>query len=219
MQTNDWSCVEKEGPDGYTCPGLFKLSCPETPIESEAEPADVLNGADCVCENSNVLVKAGCREAFFCHSRLPNGGRTQTCAEGEIVDLDVASFNWNCQPDVGQCPSTMGGFSIGCGGGASLPDVPEPKCQFTTNQMGTCRCNGQLFISEDCTESFYCSLFAGADANGCHMKCENGEVVHLDVETRTWECLPPGDDYVCPGELQFDCQGGVTQCECEGQFW
>jgi hypothetical protein len=88
---------------------------------------------------------------------------------------------------------------------------------------GTCGCNGQFFVNDDCTESFYCSIWAGDEGDGCHLDCEESEVVDLDVTTGTWGCKTRPTDYVCPGKLSMDCPRGSDvlepECGCAREFW
>ena len=52
-----------------------------------------------------------------------------------------------------RCP--VGGYNV-CPNQSGTPaPVPNPD-DVTSNPLGTCRCNGELWVSEGCSYGFYC---------------------------------------------------------------
>ena len=80
-----------------------------------------------------------------------------------------------------------------------------------------------MFISDDCSESFYCTQGApeAPHGGGCHLTCNNEtERVHLDYSTNTWECVSREPDFLCPGRFQVDCVDEINvDCHCDHEFW
>ena len=69
--------------------------------------------------------------------------------------------------------------------------LPPKIFFFVQNPHGTCgECGGQLFVNDDCTSAFFCMLpddlpeGAPADAEGCHLVCEDDEVLFADPRFR-----------------------------------
>lgn len=62
------------------------------------------------------------------------------------------------------CPA--GGYNV-CPGGES-PEAPNPE-DVTENPLGTCRCNGEVWVSEGCTHAFYCD--DTLDIGGQYFSC------------------------------------------------
>ena len=50
-----------------------------------------------------------------------------------------------------RCPK--GGYNVCPSDVTAPPPIPE---DVTSNPLGTCRCNGEIWISEGCTYGFYC---------------------------------------------------------------
>ena len=47
-------------------------------------------------------------------SRFVDGGKSTRCdAEGEIVEVNLAAFDWKCSTNTNYCPG-LGGFKVGC---------------------------------------------------------------------------------------------------------
>ena len=209
-----WDCVDVDVAD-FVCPGAFNLYCPENDIGTD------FDSSMCECDGQ-LFVSADCKESFFCLERLSGGGAAIKCEGfGQIVDFDFINMRWSCSENVANCPSNMGGFQVGCEG--SLLPPPPPECDFTTNPnpFGECECDGQLHVSDDCQQGFYCSYSTPeADQTGCQLICPEGERLHVDLVERDWECLPREDDFICPGYLKIDCdEDPVIQCECLNQVW
>lgn len=162
---------------------------------------------------------------LFFRSRFPEGGHSITCEGNSIVHVDFNTYDWYCSEDhLNACPG-LGGFKLGCRGGNL--EVPPLDCSFTENTLGECGCDGQIFVDEDCTKSHLCSsnIMEGSpeNADGCHLECENGEKVHIDVAGKTWECRAPEADYLCTGMFQTDCyehgDGFDIMCNCNSEIW
>ena len=214
---DDWTCIEDS--DDVFCPGSYHMECPENEIVIDED----FDGSNCDCDGQMWIDKT-CRNAFFCFSRLgPNGGRYFTCPEGEIIKLDHQRQRVECEKDVGQCPSG-GGFKLGC---QLDSPTPEPlQCEWAKNDIGQCECNHEVFISDDCTKSFYCVDFPPAgeeDADGCLLDCEaeqGDKVVHLDATTNTWECVDRSATFTCPGAFNLDCENTFdVLCGCQNEIW
>ena len=211
--SHQWRCVDEDLEDIY-CPGKFNLRCPDNDIGHN------LTSSMCEC-NGQLFVSSDCRESFHCISWLPGGGKHEVCPEGMIVDFDPVALEWACSSNTDNCPG-LGGFQIGCQGGG-IPS-PAPECVFDDNPFGTCDgCEGQMFISEDCSESFYCTNAApeAPHGGGCHLTCNNEtERVHLDYSTNTWECVDREPGFLCPGRFQVDCVDEIdVDCHCDHEFW
>ena len=211
--SHQWRCVDEEL-DGIYCPGKLDLRCPDNDI------GHGFNSSICQC-NGQLHVSGDCRESFHCISWLEGGGNHQVCPEGMIVDYNPISLEWTCSTNTDNCPG-LGGFQIGCEAGG-IP-LPQPDCEFDDNPFGTCDgCEGQMFISEDCSESFYCTQAApeAPHGGGCHLTCNNEtERVHLDYSTNTWECVPREPSFSCPGRFQVDCVDQINvNCHCDHEFW
>ena len=70
-------------------------------------------------------------------------------SQGEYVYIDFETGNWNCTSDGSACP----------GGAVNGVGCPMPECDvFASNPYGTCECDGQFFINDECTEGFFCRL-------------------------------------------------------------
>ena len=54
----------------------------------------------------------------------------------------------------------------------ALATSPSILCQpgdegyLTSNPLGTCQCDGHLYVTEDCKEGFFC---ASAEGEGCYI--------------------------------------------------
>jgi len=101
------------------------------------------------------------------------------------------------------------------------------SCDFTPNPLGTCECEREFFISDNCQQAYYCSPSRDIDdiEPGCLMICSDDEYVFLDVATDTWECRPKPADFVCPGLFHSDCGDKYPNnvdnidCHCAGEIW
>ena len=88
-----------------------------------------------------------------------------------------------------------------------------------SNPLGECGgCEGQIFISDNCMQSFYCSLETESD--GCLLSCEENQRVHVDYSTNTWECVEKEDSFMCPGQFSVDCTDILeVECHCQNEIW
>ena len=212
---NDWACIEDT--DDIVCPGAYHMECPENEIIVN----DNFDSSQCECDGQLWIDKT-CQSTFFCLGLDPNGGSYHRCPSGQVVNIDIQNQEIGCTKDVGQCPTLGGGFKIGC-----QPDTPpvEPvECTWAKNDLGTCSCNHELFISDDCAKSFYCVDFSPpeeGDVDGCVLDCSaEDKIVHLDVATSTWECIEPASDFTCPGAFNLDCRNSFdVVCGCENEIW
>lgn len=103
-----------------------------------------------------------------------------------------------CTNNPQQCP---GSYHFGCDGGDNPGSL---TCDvYSNNLLGDCDgCEGQIFVSEDCTESFYCtSDTPDSSSEGCHLQCPEGQRVHVDLIKDEWECVErdPNPQFICPG--------------------
>lgn len=209
---SSWQCVVPD-PNTSSCPGQLNLQCPDNDIGHN------FDSSMCGC-NGELLVSGDCKEAFYCMSFFSNGGNHITCDnDNEIIEYDETNGAWGCTTNTDKCPG-LGGFRFGCKGG-DLP-TPELQCVFDKNPFGTCQgCEGQIFISDDCQQSFYCSDYvAEADAEGCLLTCGDNERVRVDYATNTWECVTKEPDFTCPGQFSVDCNDNFdVQCNCGNELW
>jgi len=98
------------------------------------------------------------------------------------------------------------------------------------NTLGSCECDGQLWINDDCTKGYYCDSAAGGnDFPGCAIECETDEILIVDPRNGgSWECKNKADmnglGAICPGKFHTECPctgancPSVDDCECEGQL-
>ncbi len=222
-----WLCVDN-GDGERVCPGSYNMRCPGDEVVPEQSQCDV----GCPGSDGRLLVAPDCRSAFFCSSRMANGGRLIECPEQQILSLDIRKFSWGCQLDEGQCPG-LGGFTLGCGSGAPVVTNPEPSCQYANNDIGVCDgCEGQLFGNADCTVGFYCHTNAdnplSEGMDGCRRECEEGQILVPDLIERTWTCISNWNGaQFCPGAYRTECDEVLpigedfdeSQCDCGGQVF
>ncbi len=77
---------------------------------------DPVSDNECDCDGQ-LWVAPDCKSGFSCDADREGGGLFWECTEpGEIIDVDVRTWNWGCKPDNGNCPAG-GGFSLGCESG------------------------------------------------------------------------------------------------------
>jgi len=110
FEFNTVVCINRV--EGQQCPGAFNVEC------SDFE----LNPADCECDGQ-VWITNGCTEGFSCNSRSAGGGRSLSCFDGEVLNIDITAYSWDCVQDTSHCPST-GGFVLGACDG-SWDGTPE----------------------------------------------------------------------------------------------
>ena len=214
VATDMWECVERE--PNFVCPGRFSVDC--------TDELDV----ECHCQNE-IWMRPGCRGAYVCNQEQTetgqNFGRAVWCTPPKVLQIDFTNLtNYKCVDDANTCP---GSFHFGCEGGdfgdKTTIEPPILTCQtgveLADNPIGTCDgCEGQIFINEDCTESFYC--FPEMAGDGCYLLCDSSERVYLDVSTNIWECIPREDTFTCPGKFSVDCVDELDiNCHCKNELW
>lgn len=146
--------------------------------------ADV--NTECHCA-SQMHINVDATEGYLCSedpSVTPNG-YVVSCLEGQIL---VPNFDLSIGMECIDTPENFvnpGVFDTRCPG-------DEPSGDFDAS---LCECNGQLIVSADCKESFYCydSMIDG----GVHMFCPEGEVWIMNFLTFSWSCQP--DEGQCMG--------------------
>ena len=214
FENKNWACVDKSEFFDFKCPGQFNFECPENDVGSD------FTGEECDCDHQ-IIISADCSEGFYCFESEAGKGLDLKCPEGKILDVNPGLQTWKCIEDNGSCPG-LGGFKVGCSDGNEIPP-PEIGCdRIVKNPLGECTCPGQFFFGDDCTELFYCFQGVTTDgADGCHLKCENGQVAALDLANQRWECIDQPDEYVCPGAYNTNCPETPYQpeCGCAGEVW
>ena len=130
------------------------------------------------------------------------------------IDVDVADF---------KCP---GAFNLYCKDNDIGTDFDSSMCD----------CDGQLMVSADCKESFYC--YSRLSGGGASIKCDGfGQIVDLDFVNMRWSCSDNTNN--CPsnmGGFQLGCENSQLpaplpkcelttnpnpngMCDCDGQVW
>lgn len=120
--TNTVVCINRV--EGQQCPGEFSVSC--TDIE--------LNPDACECDGQ-LWINKDCTEGFSCYSRLAGGGRALSCPQGQVLNIDITAYSWDCIIDTGTCPG-LGGFTLGACDGSWDGTVPPPVAETTTTADG-----------------------------------------------------------------------------------
>ena len=120
----------------------------------------------------------------------------QQCEAGEFLATDFINDYWECLPiggvskthdifdffDIGRsttsCPVETG-YHV-CPGDGDYP-TPIPPNEVTENPLGTCRCNGELWVAEGCAYGFYCD--DSKPIGGTYLYCDEVHYSTLD-----WLC-------------------------------
>jgi len=192
MVNKTWSCIKDDG----QCPGAFHVGCekdPPPPVTICSYANNTLGTCEC---GKQLFINKDCTEGFFCmNGTFPEGvvadGCRKQCLKDEVLIVNVAENSWNCVPKSVRpgvlpliCP---GKFNIECPGNGDI---------------GTCECDKQLWINEDCRKGFYCdSKLAGG---GRDIQCKEGERIKVDMVNLSWSCIP--DDGQCPGGFHVGCE-------------
>jgi len=83
----------------------------------------------------------------------------------------------------------------------------RPK--ITIIRLGHCQgCDGQVFISYDCSEAFECrdALDYPLENDGCTYECGEEELVYPDFNSGSFECVDNSNgDLSCPGRFFMRC--------------
>lgn len=210
LDTMSWDCVTKE--DTYTCPGDFSVDCNPN--------FDVA----CSCENE-IWINDDCTSGFRCTGKQlddgVNPGQRLTCPPNHQINIDFNTTNFECIPseEAGRCP---GSAHFGC----DNSEFEQTNCTNAYNPFGTCGCEGQYFINDECNEGFLCTsniddpiLF-----EGCLRTCPDGQKLLPDFVRGEWTCVP-GESYNCPGAFNLNCpedsipEFDSSLCECDRQLF
>jgi len=193
----------------------------------------------CACDGQ-VWVAPGCLEGYWCED-TSGSGCYKTCAAGEFLATDYINDNWECVTEAAtplvsdhqwdffddtrtttSCPVETG-YHV-CPGDGDIP-TPLPPAEVTENPFGTCRCNGEIWLAEGCAYGFYCD--DAEDIGGVYLFCEEGENLHVDFDTKTWDCTStpgncPGGEILGTGCPVPICQYSINpygECKCENQLF
>ena len=80
-----------------------------------------------VFKSFQLWVNGDCTEGFSCYSRIAGGGRSISCpAAGEVLNIDITAYSWDCVQDTDHCPG-LGGFTLGACDGSWEGTVPPPE--------------------------------------------------------------------------------------------
>merc|ERR1719309_381698 len=103
-------------------------------------------------------------------------------------------------------------------------------CDKANNTLGTCECDMQLFIAENCTKGFFC-YDGPADPEvgpyeGCEITCTDGYQLLVDPRNGGgWKCIDASETVICPGKFntECECKGDaeacpIGECDCDGQL-
>lgn len=220
----------------WTCSGSLG-NCYGGPIEGIgcAVPVctpDINPFGECGC-NDQFFLSADCTEGFLCTDNVPDSttqnGCKRTCLAGQVLIPDFADNSWTCM-DVDFSDFTCPGeFNLFCPDNDVGGDFDSALCD----------CDGQIIVSADCKESFYC--MDRFPQGGAALNCEeDGQIVEVDFEDFSWTCTNNVEK--CPGlggfklgcdsgnlePPEFFCQQGderLTEhpfggrCACDGQLW
>jgi len=221
-----WSCEPRTADLEDICPGYVKTDC-----DCGQDFCDF----DCNECPRQAFISKDCSKARRCIRLGMNPWQELDCPPGEIVDINIHNYEYQCIKDDGRCLDRH--FSIGCN--PYVPSTPSPSpttsnadtitiCSYANNTLGQCECGKQLFVNNDCTEGFYCmesGFPEGVVADGCVKTCREDEVLIVDAAAYEWECVPKsvsdGLLTLCPGEFKVECPGNgeIGDCECDGQLW
>merc|ERR1711892_1331930 len=243
----DWTCVPIiAGTEilNSICPGKFNTEC------GCNDGPDACPLGECECQDQ-LRVSDDCHKARFCNGTdftNPDHYVDIDCAAPNIVFVNMVDHTWECKEDDGRCP---GAFHVGCQAEAPTmeptmeptedpkPNQPITICSYAKNDLGTCECPGQVFISDECHKGFVCIDFTdgnypdavvNGDYDGCVRECREDEVLVVDPRLGDWNCVPlvvnaTALNSACPGKFNTECActGGeelcpIGECECDGQL-
>ena len=149
FSTNSWACVGNWNGE-RVCPGEFESSCTEVALDQTS----------CECDGQ-ILVNSDCSSSFLCITDFPGGGFRVDCDDYVFdISLFLRGQIQACTSDTSKCPGG-GGYKLGCK--TANPTLPPPlECRdnntyySSANPLGTCACEGHLWVGDDCKEGFYC---------------------------------------------------------------
>ena len=213
---NYWYCRELDNA-GVVCPpgGInfftgYDINSTPAPLDPDEVTGNPIG--TCHCEGEFWMAE-GCKYGFICDPAAENGGEYISCpVDGEILLVDFQTREWTCSSEY----SCIGGPIEGSG-------CVKPDCTSGNNPFGTCECDGQFYINEDCTEGFLCTTNIPDPYlyDGCYQKCFEGQVLRPDFATKSWSCVNP-DTYTCTGSFHLECPANAissdldgTYCDCE----
>ena len=167
---------------------------------------------DCECDGQ-FFIDNHCTEGFYCASNIPDpylyDGCTQKCLDGQVLLPDIPNRSWSCVDRDSfdyefKCPGT---FHFEC---------PENDVGNNFNKED-CECDGQVIMSSDCTESFYCR--ERYPSGGIKLTCPEGRIVMFDFANLSWRCSDEVEQ--CPelGGFKVGCgedneiEPPVLQCD------
>merc|ERR1712168_550960 len=97
-------------------------------------------------------------------------------------------------------------------------------CYKTANPLGSCTCNEQFFVNDDCTTGFLCrdDINQENPANdGCLIQCNEGWQLLADPRNGGhWYCTNISTP-ICPGKFNTECPCNdcpIGDCQCDGQL-
>ena len=96
----------------------------------------------------------------------------------DLSDFGIDTYEGDDDRILTRCP--VGGYNI-C---PTLESTPAPTLDpnsVTENPLGTCRCNGELWVSEGCSYGFYCNdtLEIGGELKNCPTVCIHAIIQNL----------------------------------------
>merc|ERR1712228_1008468 len=125
--------------------------------------------------------------------------------------------------------------------GPTTRPPPSPiACTYANNTLGSCGCNGQLWIAHQCHSGFFClveegQVVPGTNAQGCEIECAADEILVVDPHNGgSWECHKTNENtrpLICPGRFNTECACTdeptpeepdicqMGQCACDTQVW
>merc|ERR1712228_605271 len=99
--------------------------------------------------------------------------------------------------------------------GPTTRPPPSPiACTYANNTLGSCGCNGQLWIAHQCHSGFFClveegQVVPGTNAQGCEIECAADEILVVDPHNGgSWECHKTNENtrpLICPGRFNTEC--------------
>jgi len=102
-------------------------------------------------------------------------------------------------------------------------------CRPKNNTMGSCDCDDQIYVSNDCRRVFFCQENL-ISTNGCEVECPEGQISIPNPKNGTdWYCIDQvtanNDTIQCPGGWNTFCgcrgedeECPLAECECDGQL-
>ena len=98
-----------------------------------------------------------------------------------MLQVDVLGRKMKCSDNTGYCPSGVKDFCP-----SDFVDPPPPPGEVTTNPLGECSCEGEIFLSQGCQYAFACD--SESDIGGEYIYCP--EVSALFDVKETAVCYP-----------------------------